>query len=255
MIGAQMGSLLFVGCSHVAAFARAGESLKRENPGSKRILAVHLQNPKYLPQIVERATGFGLSDAMEELLTRHMKQGARIVSCAGGNRHNIIGLMRHPCPFDFVLPERPDLPITPDCQLVPSSLIEDFMRRDTRAEKTMLGALKATAPDLVHIESPPPVRDDSFILENADQYFRSRDIQGTGVTPAWIRYKLWKTYSKVIRGYCTELGIGFMPTPQTVMDESGFLLPDARIDATHGNEWYAGKIVHYLEGVMFGEAK
>ncbi|MET0582161.1 MAG: hypothetical protein ABWZ08_09340 [Pseudoxanthomonas sp.] len=242
-----MGSLLFVGSSHVAAFARAGEALRCADPSSKRILAVHLKNPKYLPQLVERSSGPSLSDAMTELLARHVKRGARIVSCAGGNRHNVIGLMRSPVPFDFVLPENPGLPVVPDYKLVPSALMEDFLRRDVASEKVMLAAIKAVAPGLVHIESPPPVADDVFITENADEYFRSRDILRVGVTPAWIRFKLWRVYSKVIRGYCDELGIGFVPTPKTVTDENGFLLPIARIDATHGNQWYAEKIVDHLE--------
>ncbi|HEY0660640.1 MAG TPA: hypothetical protein VGD21_04880 [Lysobacter sp.] len=237
---------LVVGNSHVTAFFRAAES-RRQSGDPTQIHAVHVRSEKYRPELQVDDGKPRLGDRLVADLTQMKEGGALLVSCVGGNRHNVLGLMQHSRPFDFVLAEAPDLPLQKGFEVVPTALLESLLRELARKEMLMLSALKELDPGVIHLESPPPVRDSGFILANAGVYFHERGIESIGVTPHWVRYKLWRLYSGITRAVCGELGITFIENPEGIVDPEGFLLPCAIQDATHANAWYAEKVISGIE--------
>jgi hypothetical protein len=237
---------LVVGNSHVAAFFRAAEN-RRQSGDPTQIHAVHVRSEKYRPELLINDGRPRLGDRLAADLMQMKEGGALLVSCVGGNRHNVVGLMQHSRPFDFVLVEAPDLPLQNGFEVVPVALLESLLRELARKEVLMLSALKALDPCVIHLESPPPVKDSGFILANAGVYFHERGIEGIGVTSHWVRYKLWRLYSGIMKAVCGELGVTFVENPEGIVDPEGFLLPCAIQDATHANAWYAEKVISGIE--------
>jgi hypothetical protein len=58
-----------------------------------------------------------------------------------------------------------------------------------------------------------------------------------------LRYKLWRAQSSLLRAFCAELGIVFVPAPIGAQDAEGLLSePYWGDDATHANAAY-GELV------------
>lgn len=236
-----------VGNSHVAAFVRAADARRENVDGARRICAIHVRDEKYRPELVAEGGMSRLNDLLVKDILLVKASGAQMISCVGGNRHNVVGLMKHSRPFDFVLPRMPGLPLHENFELVPAVLIESLIRTLIEKEVAILSALRQLDPDLIHIESPPPVKDSDFVMANAGVYFDERGIGASGVNPPWIRYKLWRLYSEIIKQVCEGLGIRFHENPREVVDANGFLVPRAIQDATHANAWYAERVIFSLK--------
>lgn len=96
-----------------------------------------------------------------------------IVSMFGGNAHNALTLLEHPEPFDVILPEQPDLPRVDGARLLPAGYLEAFLRRMAAVYMLNLETLRHAYPDdlIIHVESPPPIGDDGFIMDHLEGYF------------------------------------------------------------------------------------
>jgi hypothetical protein len=172
---------------------------------------------------------------------------SQIVSCVGGNTHNIVGLVEHPRPFDFVLRENPDLPLRRDAEVVPPGIIESRLEHYLLAHLRVIDALHRLSDlPMTHVESPPPIPSDTFLREHAG-IFKSAAAE-RGFAPKWLRYKLWALCGRVIRQHCDAHAIGYISTPRSVMDADGFLVPEAWAnDPTHGNSWYGKQVVGAID--------
>jgi hypothetical protein len=167
------------------------------------------------------------------------------VSMLGGNGHNIVGLIRHDIPFDFVLPEAPHLPLEAGAQLLPYAVMRTLLERRLHFERSTMIAFRAYYPGpFVHLESPPPPRDDQFVATSLDEYFKSRPAGS--IVSAALRYKLWRLHSTIVERTCQELGITFVKAPAEACDSDGFLVRRAYGNATHANAWYGGRVLHQI---------
>jgi hypothetical protein len=167
------------------------------------------------------------------------------VSMLGGNGHNIVGLIRHEIPFDFVLPEAPDLPLEAGAQVMPYGVMRTILERRVQYERSTLVAFRNQYPGpFMHIESPPPPRDDQFVAASLDEFFKNRPAGP--VVSAALRYKLWRLHSTIVERSCHELGITFVKAPADACDPDGFLDRRAYGNATHGNPWYGGRVLHQI---------
>ena len=172
-----------------------------------------------------------------------------VASMVGRNVHNIFGLMRADVPFDFVLPEAPDLPIEGGAQLIPYAAMTACLERHLGHDRSTLEALRRQFPrGLVHLESPPPPRDDEYVTQHLGA-FRTLNASGHIVSAA-LRFKLWRLYSTIMRRFCQELGIVYVPSPIETRDAHGFLARQAYGDATHGNPWYGSRLLLQLEALV-----
>jgi hypothetical protein len=162
---------------------------------------------------------------------------------AGGNAHNFLGLFEHPQPFDFVLPNRPDLPLDLEAELVPCDFFAEVMRQNLQFDFTILAAARNDiAGALWHLESPPPVGDSEYCQNNLPPVFLTDHYRGMKVASRAFRYKLWRLHSDMVREECERLGIGFVACPPASMDPHGCLRPELYADPLHGNDSY-GQLV------------
>lgn len=174
-----------------------------------------------------------------------------VVSSVGGNVANILGLMEHPIPFDFDLPKEPTRPRIAGATRVTYAFIKAAVTQLSRRHLQHMAALRhSTTARIVHIETPPPNGDDAYVMTNLDKYFRANHADEAAIAPRWLRYKLWRVHSDLIRGTCRRLGIEFVAAPAHAQDGEGFMIPRAyHKDATHGNVWYGGQVVDQIRSL------
>ena len=171
-----------------------------------------------------------------------------VVLAISGNEHQMMGLVNHPRPFDFVLPERPDLPLQKDREIVPFELIRDTLESWMKPDLFRKMSELLTRP-MFQLEPPPPVLDEEHIRNHAG-IFREK-IDKFGVNHPAIRFKLWRVSSNLIASYCAKFGIEFLPVPAEAVGPEGFLHYMALCpDPTHANGWYGALVVHQLRELL-----
>jgi hypothetical protein len=238
------GSLLVMGQSHVAAIRAAARIRREADPDAPRTRTIHLGEPRYAPELLPDDSGFAppLVAAIRDQVDRH---APRIASCIGGNVHNVLGLMRHPRPFDFRLSE--DDALDPAAEPLPLGLVRATLTQAMARDLLRLRLLAALVGPFVHLESPPPLRDDALIAARADAFFRDRALTSHVVAPAALRHRLWRLHGAIVCDACRAADILFLPVPTDVMDGHGFLDPAFAGDATHGNAAYGERMIRLIE--------
>jgi len=152
-----------------------------------------------------------------------------------------MGLVRHPTPFDFILPDQPELATDPKAEIIPYATIKAVLERRTQFAFDQLQALASRYRNcLFHVESPPPVRR-RLILATPNRL--TKQIEEHGLAPALLRYRLWRLHGTIIRSYCDKLGVPFIPVPPESIDKKGFLLAELTGNATHGNKKYGALVI------------
>lgn len=231
--------IFVMGHSHMSALEAAH---KRRVPGPEvpEMCFVRLNDTQFAPPITDGA----LSPA---LLGELRVAAAEVhVSALGGNDHSIIGMLNHPQRFDFVLPEAPELPLEEACEILPAGLLRGELVRRVAPHLAVLAAYRAAVSgQLIHIESPPPVPSAEHIVRYPG-VFREL-IAERGVSPALLRYKLWRLHSGLYREACAGLGVAFLGVPPEMQDAQGMLVEAGwNPDPTHGNAVYGARVLARL---------
>lgn len=170
-----------------------------------------------------------------------------IFSSYGGNAHNILGLVQHPTPFDFIyagIQSEGD----GGAEIVPSKLVEAALIEQGGFPETCW-ALRATraafSGRIIQCESPPPIFDNNFLMEHAGP-FKASFIK-FGISKPALRYKLWKMHSDLVKKECKALDIEFLPAPAEFITADGFLTDSGlNDDTTHANAIYGGAVIRQL---------
>ena len=236
--------ILVIGLSHMWALEQAS----RQNGSAPHIAFVQLLDRNLRWKFEYEP---GTEPSLPRRLAKSVGERSRelIVSLVGGNKHNILGLLNHPRPFDFILPEEPDLPFTPGAECVPVELVADSLAKRVANELDFLRTLRrATKVAMAHVESPPP----NPSAEHIRRYpgiFKSR-IDSLGIAPAHLRYKLWRLHSSIVRAACAEAGIVFVPVPREALDAHSMMVDAAWAnDPTHGSAWYGALVLKQILAV------
>ncbi len=172
--------------------------------------------------------------------------GPAVVSCIGGNDHTVFGLLAHPRPFDFILASEPDLPLSAEAELLPARLVRATLRARMGIAVQLLTALRQRVSGrLIHLEPPPPVPSADHIRAYPGVF--AGKMAELGVSPAILRYKLWRLHSAILADLCRELGITLQPVPADTQDADGMLVQDGwNPDPTHANAWYGARVLRDL---------
>lgn len=252
------GSALVIGHSHVGAIIRAVKARKAAlAPGETlNIEAVNRRHESFLPEFEKTLTG---GEQINKNLLAMIKRTLRdphglIVSCIGGNQHNILGLARHDQPFDFVSPERPDLPIDDGAEMIPYLALKDVLAAQMKKEFKIIRRLSDVAKArLYHVESPPPHPSNELGAEYIANW--TKQFGGRGAAPASLRLKVWRLHSSVVREFCESIGVPFIPVPAEALDANGY-----RVDAatnhgdpaaiTHANAWYGELVLRQIDTLI-----
>lgn len=223
---------LAIGHSHLEALRLAAEAASRRD-----VDFVNLADPN--------RQGFFVSDGKGGVMLARaeadwiMENGYAAILCAlRGNAHAKLGLLNHPRRFDFVLPDEPDLPYDCRAELVPYALMRQAMLREMAQQRLMLKALrKAVATPLVLLGVPPPVPSEDHIRRHPS-WFKDK-IGQAGISPLWLRYKLWRLQTQLAEETAAKLGIEVLPSPPEAADSQGMLREECwNADPTHGNAAY-----------------
>ncbi|MGB6177411.1 MAG: hypothetical protein WBF43_14000 [Methylocella sp.] len=234
-----MKHFIAFGHSHIVAVA---EAYYERNPGPQGAKFVWLHDEALDPKVVEQDGKTILGPAIREKIET---SGAEFVlMVAGGNEHNLIGLSDYPAAFDFVLPERPDLPVDESCQVMPAALLYATMARRLAGPLSLLSAMsRESEVPVIQIEPPPPIPDEEWI-----GHILAEKGESTAVRARPVRYKLWRLQSMLYRTVCAENGVVFLPCPAEAVDADGLLSREAwGNDATHANPWYGGLVLDQIE--------
>jgi hypothetical protein len=178
---------------------------------------------------------------------------APVFSLVGGAVHHDIGLLVHPRPYDFSWPERPDLPFSEGAEIVPYEAVLAVMRARTQQYLQIMGAIRAATPGPVFHMQSPPIYAEEAVPAN-DPGWVAFFGQDRLIAPAWLRYKLWRVHSEIVRSYCDEIGIVFVPNPPESIDARGFM--EARFHGTpaHANQAYGALILRQMQSLASGDS-
>lgn len=247
-ISTGLKNWLIVGHSHIGTLNGAYENMSHPGLDACFIQLHRYSNRQGMPARRDKSHGLN-SVAMSRIKAwlaafgGHKNVKPTLVICPWGNMHNALGMVKSPVPLDFVLPAEPDLPLSAGGQYVPYRAMREMMEEKCKEEfliATQLSGLDVTAR--YWIEPPPPIADEKYIRSHPG--LMKAAIETNGVGPAHLRYKLWRLQSIMISRWCEDNGWTFIPVPDAVKDEQGFLCSKAwnYYDATHGNGWY-GKVM------------
>jgi hypothetical protein len=186
----------------------------------------------------------GSVDLIPEVRSRLI---APVFSFVGGAVHHDIGLFVHSRPYDFVLPERQDLPLSAGAELIPYDAVHAAMQARTRPYLEIMAAIRAAARgSMFHVESPPIYRDE-VVPPKAPVWMSWDNPQ---ISPAWFRYKLWQVHSGIVRAYCRESGITFIPHPPEAVDAQGFLAAGFYSFTAHVNPDYGALVLRQMQELL-----
>jgi hypothetical protein len=178
---------------------------------------------------------------------------APVFSFVGGAVHQDVGLVVHPRPYDFSLPERPDLPFSEGAEIVPYEAVLAVMQDRTQLYLQIMGAIRASIQGpMFHMQSPP-IYVEETVPENDSGWvdFFGEDRQ---IAPAWLRYKLWRVHSEIVRSYCDETGIVFVPHPPEAVDARGFLTDAFHGTTAHANQAYGALVLRQMQELAFNDS-
>ena len=185
-----------------------------------------------------------MGELLREAIRKHRPEV--IISCIGGNVHNIFGLVDHPSRFDLVIPEYPQLGLDEHRQLIPNTAIANLFESMIRDAPSTFEELRHGHDiPVIHLESPPTNPSEEHILDYPGVF--EDKFKELGVTPAVIRFKLWRLHSSVVRRICAEYGITFLAVPSGTQDNDGMMVEQAwNPDPVHANEWYGRQVLNQL---------
>lgn len=235
-------AILAVGQSHVAAIQRAAKTHRETWPDELRTRVIHTRAEPYASEGEE----FGplARAAILDQIARHQP---RLVSMLGGNAHNLMSLIRSARSYDFILHGEEGPPLDPDAELIPESLVRAALEERLQKDFWRLRMLHDIAGPFIHVESPPPVFDEVFIRDRAEDYFREEAGREIVPAPPGVRWRVWRLNARIIREQVEALGGRFLPVPRAALDGQGFLRLDLAADPTHGNEAYGELLIRAIE--------
>ncbi len=238
--------VLIVGDSHVYAIKAAVDKIA-DHKSDFEFVALRLSTEK-------NGTKIGDIDLPELLTTAtHLRSNDALVTTLRGNEYNILGLMRHPRPFEIMIPGFADLPEDTYEELIPYATASSFMFESLkRGHGRQLSRIaKVCAAPVFCLSAPAPKEDEAHILNGADTYFRDAGISDIGVSPAPLRLKLWELQNGALAKLCSDLKAILLPNPPGTRDANGYLeRAYYASDATHANTAYGGLVLDQIVATL-----
>lgn len=226
--------LLCIGHSHVACVARAA-----------RAASVPLQALDFwtMPDAIVRSDG--AARFSPALITQLREHAGPVFSFIGGAAHGVVGMLVHPRRFDFVLPWAPELPLDPAAEVLPALAVRAIVEAAMGEYLDLLNQLRALCRGaLFHVESPPPYADAQRM--HADIPWAMYPGMLQEISPAWMRYKLWRMHSRIVEDWCLANDATMVSCPPLAVDAEGFLRAPYYGDGAHANEAYGALVLDQM---------
>jgi len=238
--------VLIVGDSHVYAIKAAVDKIA-DHKSDIEFVALRLSTEKN----GEKIGDIDLPDLL--IAAADLRSNDALVTTLRGNQYNTMGLMRHPRPFEIMIPGFADLPEDTYEELIPYATAYSFMFESIkRGYGKQLGRIaKASAAPVFCLSVPAPKEDEAHILEGAETYFRDAGISDIGVSPAPLRLKLWELQNRAVANFCSDSKVTFLPNPPGTRDANGYLERAYYAgDATHANAAYGGLVLDQIAAML-----
>lgn len=242
--------ILAIGHSHLFSLESGYNQFIDRFNDTPKIKFISMQDKKYSGQALSFDhinSKFVFDPSITRDIEKHSSDTKFIISFFGGNSHNILGLARSPTPFDFILPEKPDLPLENNVSFLSFSLIQDVMRLQGGYPETV-GSLRYLRSiykgKIYQIESPPPVYSNDYLFQFSGPF--KNNFEQYGISPPYFRYKLWRVYSQLIKEECSALDIEYLPCPKSMITDDGFLAEvGLEKDPTHANSRFGYEVLKF----------
>lgn len=142
-----------------------------------------------------------------------------------GNQHMTALLGAPTPPLDFVLSHAPDLPLDPRASYVLESQMRALFAPSMDRLAMAIGGLRASAATVVVAGTPPPPSDEAA-LRRALLSINPGAVSLTAnqpITAAFTLQKSWSLLQIMVGETATGNGVAFVPVPDRVRDDDGFL--------------------------------
>lgn len=231
------GEVLCIGHSHLACVAQAA-----------RDTGFHLRALNFweMPEAVEKLEGEPrLCKSVQEQLRRYK---GPVFSLIGGGAYGVLGTLVHPRRFDFVLPEESQLPLDPAAELLPALAVRRVMESLLAEYLSLMAQVRELCSGpMFHIEPPPPSADSERMREGVIWAMFPGMLHE--ISPAALRYKLWRMHSHIVAEWCEKADVHFVPRPSEVVDAHGFLQDDYYGDGAHANPAYGERVLAQMRSL------
>jgi hypothetical protein len=139
-------------------------------------------------------------------------------------------------PYDFEIPWRTDLPITPGRQIVPFGIVERSALHFLQGAIANFYALRTFLPNLriVNVICPPP--SDAGDIGSSATHF--------------VRLKNYLVYAKCLREATEKAGIETLLPPVEALSEPGLLDKAYAGDFVHGNKRYGELVLAQMRNLL-----
>jgi hypothetical protein len=194
-------------------------------------------------------TVVGMAPGFQQLLGSMSPAGGlnTLFTFIHGEEHIHLALRERPDPFDFHLPERPDLVLLPGRQVLPLAVVEKLVAHQLEKSRAILMAIRATQPELrvVNVVCPPTIR-----TERWDPGPAVTNPEQVEMTPLSVRLKVYLVYERLLRQACAECGIESLAPPPETVSEQGTLRDEFAGDSVHGNKHYGELVVRQMKALL-----
>ena len=223
-------------------------------PDRLQVASIHASHtaPFWGPTLVDMLPGgqLGVADGLRALLAAAHADAAcqTLFITLRGEEYFNLGIAGVAHPFDFVLPQRPDLAPLPDRALVPLALVQQQLDAQLARTLLTLTAVRKLCPRLavVRIPAPPPASSAAVAAWAAT---RDRPEQIHKV-PTSVRLKLWLLSEQRSVQHAASLGLQCLPVPAEALDPVGTLRADLMQDGIHGNARYGALVCAQMAAIV-----
>jgi hypothetical protein len=165
-----------------------------------------------------------------------------------GEEYFHMGLAGIDDPYDFVLPERPDLAVVPGRAIVPLDIVTAQLARNLSRTLLTLTAIRKLCPRLqvVRIPAPPPSSSDDVAAWSTAH----AKPEPTQEVPTSVRLKLWLLYARLLEQGTAGLGLDALPVPEAAVHPIGMLRAEHMEDPIHGNAHYGALVCAQMAAVV-----
>ncbi|WP_457587908.1 hypothetical protein [Ensifer canadensis] len=157
--------------------------------------------------------------------------------------HDILSIIQHPRPFDFVIPGWSDFPFEPGCEVIPYQAFRAQLVRLMEPDLKLIELASRVAEDrVVQILSQPPLESAELIRTWAPWPLE----EGQSIAPASVRLRTYMVYADILAEWCSSLGIPLIRPPSSAVTERGFLKEGLHSNATHANVAYGHLVLQQM---------
>lgn len=249
-----MSPFLALGHSHIVALARGFDLLVHDGALAFETAVKcgfhYLHAGEFRPNLTREGREDALHPAIGDLLARY--EPLPVILAVGGNEHNVLSILEAEPKYDFILAERPDLPLAAVAEIYPEAMAREILRDWMDDGLRLLRAIRAASRSPMAQMSPPPPLPKSHVLAFPGDLL-SDPAAGDRIAADALRFKMWRLACGLYRETCREAGVAFIEAPSDATDANGMMCELYRGgDPTHANDKFGRRMLEAAFAIFSG---